>query len=1261
MKIKNKWFYSRVFQWLHQRQRFFRVSTLILLIGLLGLGGYIYFAAANRFVYVGRYNTGDQYYGNLGLSNAYTREYFVVADGVRYRAVCAMPRYSITTDQNYNSEELKPDASYGRTQEDVDLIKKVLLLTEGTNDLPYVSNWPLVGYFDWDSQLPWLRQFGNPFTLVHSMVGVLYGDPNPAFGENDQLGWDYEGVQQLKAGINVINNFWNNNPQLSSYLSGYKVYRTFRKHDNQQEIVWLEGSGSVNYNGSIQVTKTSSNPSVTNGNSAYSLAGAQFGICSSENCNASTASAIITTNTSGLATINLTAGNYYVKEIEAPLGYSLSSGGQWANVKGGDQVIYLTFANDPLLSSIVASKTSSDPATIGDPSYSLAGARFRICTDQECASGIEVVTDSDGNAPAVGNLPGGTYYVKEIEAPQGYSLNSTPQEVYVPAGESRDVTIANDPIMASINIQKTSTDPATIGSTYYSLDGAEFQVCKNQECSSGSVVRTVTTSGGGYAQATGLSVGSYYVKETVAPLGYNLNSEGQWVNLATGSTGSVIIANTPKMSSLTVQKTSSDPRTIGNPNYSLANAQFQICTDGDCNNVVETVTTGDDGFTPTTNLFGGTYYVKETVAPLGYNLNSEIQTVSIPAGEVRNVAVTNTPILASLTIQKTSSNPVTIGNSNYSLSGAEFQVCTDGDCNNVVETVTTGSDGYTSAVSLPGGTYYVKETVAPLGYNLNSEIQTVSIPAGEVRNVAVTNTPILASLTIQKTSSNPVTIGNSNYSLSGAEFQVCTDGDCNNVVETVTTGSDGYTSAVSLPGGTYYVKETVAPQGYLASTTVSDAIILALEQSFTYEISNQPQKGGVKVRKVDADTNNSLGQGDASLDGTVFGIYDINNTQIMTIPYSGGTATTGAGDLLLGDYYVQETEAGEGYNLSEQKIDFSVTENGVVVDLTDTPFANQVKRGRAMIRKCDLETGACDSLGGASLDGTQFALINRSAQPVIMGGTEYAVGAEMMRVGATNTYAVFENIPYGTYDMIEVVPGEGYLLGDPIAQQVTVREDTGGVHWTINDPVPAGVPVVSNQVKRADLKLIKFSADKKKGMQGVPFKVTVKATGEAHIIVTDVNGFASTHSDWNKHSVDTNQNDTFLMESGVINVDELNYESGIWFGAHGEGEMSPVNDDLGALPYGVYEIEELRSTTNEGYQLMQKREFRVERDGVIVDLGTIENEPAWKVPSTGRATKQPASARVTEINVWQIVVSVAAGLLVVGGGVVYLRKHKRYF
>ena len=129
------------------------------------------------------------------------------------------------------------------------------------------------------------------------------------------------------------------------------------------------------------------------------------------------------------------------------------------------------------------------------------------------------------------------------------------------------------------------------------------------------------------------------------------------------------------------------------------------------------------------------------------------------------------------------------------------------------------------AVSLPGGTYYVKETVAPQGYNLNTTASRVDMLVGGTGSVTIANDPKMSSLTVQKTSSDPRTISNPNYP-ANAQFQICTDGDCDNVVQTVTTGSDGYTSAVSLPGGTYYVKETVAPQGYLASTTVSDAIIL---------------------------------------------------------------------------------------------------------------------------------------------------------------------------------------------------------------------------------------------------------------------------------------------------------------------------------------------------------------------------------------------------------------------------------------------------
>ena len=518
-------------------------------------------------------------------------------------------------------------------------------------------------------------------------------------------------------------------------------------------------------------------------------------------------------------------------------------------------------------------------------------------------------------------------------------------------------------------------------------------------------------------------------------------------------------------------------------------------------------------------------------------------------------------------------------------------------------------------------------------------------------------------LSVRKRSADPGTAGNPNYSLAGMQFRICKDAQCNEDLQLpgLETDFDGNAPAVFLPAGTYYVEELVAPQGFLLSSpAVSGEITLSPGQEFIYEISNQPYKGGVTVGKIDIEMGDWQGQGDASLNGTQFGIYTAGGTHVSTISSSDGTASTGASALLLGDYYIEETQAGEGYNLNPQRMNFSITANGMMVDLIGTPFTNQVKRGRAMIRKCDLETGGCAPLGEASLDGTQFALINRSAGPVIVDGVKYAVGEEIKRVGAENTYAVFEDIPYGTYDMIEVVPGEGYLLGEPVAQQVTVREDTGGVHWTIDDPVPAGVPVVSNQVKRGDLKLIKLSADDEKAMAGVPFKIIAKATGEAHIIVTDVNGFASTHSDWNRHSLNTNQNDVFLTTAEVINADELDDSSGVWFGWYGEEEMSPVDDDLGALPYGVYEIEELKSTTNEGYHLMKKREFKIERDGVEIDLGTIENDPLWRAPKTGRVSEmQPAG--VVEINTLGTVAMVGVGLIIIGGGVNHLRKRTLRF
>ena len=87
--------------------------------------------------------------------------------------------------------------------------------------------------------------------------------------------------------------------------------------------------------------------------------------------------------------------------------------------------------------------------------------------------------------------------------------------------------------------------------------------------------------------------------------------------------------------------------------------------------------------------------------------------------------------------------------------------------------------------------------------------------------------------------------------------------------------------------------------------------------------------------------------------------------------------------------------------------------------------------------------------------------------------------------------------------------------------------------------------------------------------------------------MTDKNGYASTSSDWVKHSQNTNQ--------GESSAD------GIWFG------NGPVDDSRGALPYDTYLLEEQRCETNEGMNLL-KIEVTIYKDSVTVPLGTLTDD-----------------------------------------------------
>ena len=89
-------------------------------------------------------------------------------------------------------------------------------------------------------------------------------------------------------------------------------------------------------------------------------------------------------------------------------------------------------------------------------------------------------------------------------------------------------------------------------------------------------------------------------------------------------------------------------------------------------------------------------------------------------------------------------------------------------------------------------------------------------------------------------------------------------------------------------------------------------------------------------------------------------------------------------------------------------------------------------------------------------------------------------------------------------------------------------------------------------------------------------------------VVTDDNGQFSTSADWASHKHNTNAGKTS--------------EDGVWFGT------SEPDDNKGALPYDTYIIEELRSESNKGFELIPPFEIVVSRNNLVIDLGTLTDE-----------------------------------------------------
>ena len=212
------------------------------------------------------------------------------------------------------------------------------------------------------------------------------------------------------------------------------------------------------------------------------------------------------------------------------------------------------------------------------------------------------------------------------------------------------------------------------------------------------------------------------------------------------------------------------------------------------------------------------------------------------------------------------------------LQGAEFTLYTDAACTNPLATATSDANGRVEFEKQPGGTYYLKETVAPTGHTAENTVWTVKISGGKATITDPTGAVItsvrnasLLQLTLQ-------VLGPEGEPLPGTKLRVTWD-----TVQRpeYTTDTDGTVVLPKLPNGNYTVRLMDTPTGYLPQVSTPTL---------------QAKYGEITLTSGD----------DAwTLEKTAENTYrlTLRLQALYTLPTTGGTGTaafTAAGVLLMG-------------------------------------------------------------------------------------------------------------------------------------------------------------------------------------------------------------------------------------------------------------------------------------------------------------------------------------------------------------------------
>ncbi|MFQ9151955.1 MAG: SpaA isopeptide-forming pilin-related protein [Blautia sp.] len=316
--------------------------------------------------------------------------------------------------------------------------------------------------------------------------------------------------------------------------------------------------------------------------------------------------------------------DYWFRETKAPANYELNSEIRPAHLDNPNDVTEYDVADTPKPTHFTILKVNADT---DQPDTRLAGTVFGIYSDYNCTTLIEQVT-ADANGLAITSDQywlGYTYYVKELQSTESWMPLDGVQAVEpTDAVKIPQVKFRNRYETRKIELKK-SPDGVT---PVYDLTGAHYTIYSDEACTQ--IVDVMITDKDGNATSKDLPLGKYWIQETQAPDGFKLDAEKYYRELTFDKEAKPLYMNVKDDSYfgvITVEKYDLDTNsaTPANPNYSLDGAIYTVYSDSSCTTPAvaaygENTITIKDAFGASGWFAEGTYWVKETTAPVGYDL-----------------------------------------------------------------------------------------------------------------------------------------------------------------------------------------------------------------------------------------------------------------------------------------------------------------------------------------------------------------------------------------------------------------------------------------------------------------------------------------------------------------------------------------------------------------------------------------------------------------------------------------------------------------